>query len=159
MRIVCTEQSHPPLVVTTFAEYDGGLCAMPEWAEGGSVCAISESERGSVCAVSGASSCALLGAGSWVEVPVGQTMNDRRGRLKRIYPMLGPATTHLSGPSPLGDQGRRTEFPRISYRMECRKCGLCAEARADTLNDVLSRIAEAGSEELSLSGLVSILAN
>jgi len=46
MRIVCTEQSHPPLVVTTFTEYDGGLCAMPEWAEGGSVCAISESERG-----------------------------------------------------------------------------------------------------------------
>ena len=148
MRIVCTEQSHSPLVVTTFTEYDGGLCAMPEWAEGRSVCAIS-----------GASSCALLGAGSWVEVPVGQTMNDRRGRLKQIYPMLGPATTHLSGPSPLDDQGRRTEFPRISYRMECRRCGLCAEARADTLNDVLSRIAEAGCEELSLSGLVSILAN
>jgi hypothetical protein len=206
MRITCTEQSHPPLVVTTFAEYDGGLCAMPEWAEAGSVCAISGSERGSRCAVSGESSCALLGAGSWVEIPVNQKAHDRRGRLRRLYPATGTATNYLTDyslvnrvPGTDRDRHDRIERPvtdeqiaageqvqistepaeptpwplmirpgrrqsqradtRISYSMECRRCGLRAEARADTLNNVLSRIAKAGGEELSLRGLVSILAN
>ena len=209
MRIVCTEQSHPPLVVTTFAEYDGGLCAMPEWAEGRNVCAVSEPDRYSVCAVSGESSCALLGAGSWIEVPVGQQAHDRRGRLRRLYPATGLATNYLTDSSlddrvPGTDRNRRdrlerlmadeqivageqvqiwtepaepTPWPsmiragrrqsqltgptntRISYSMECRRCGLRAEARSETLNDVLSRIAKAGGEELTLRGLVSILAN
>jgi hypothetical protein len=172
------------LVVTTFAEYGGGLCAKPEWTERDSVCAISDSERDSVCAVSGANSCALLGPGSWIEVPVGQKAHNRRGRPKVLFPAIGRATDYLSDHSlgdrvPGADRDRRDRLERlmageelaageplhqswqtrISYRMECRRCGLCAEARADAFNEVLSRIAEAGREELSLRALVSILAN
>ena len=45
---------------------------------------------------------------------------------------------------------------RLRYRLDCRRCGLCVEARDERLNPVLDRLEAYGQAEVTLRALAAI---
>lgn len=85
----------------------------------------------------------------------------------RPYPVVG---FRRNAAGAWGDYTRRTsavldgDVPgdpgdggRLRHRLDCRRCGLCVEVRAERLNPVLDRLEAHGQAEVTLRALAAII--